>query len=91
MVRLLIFGKLGTFHLRFQKADRNVTYCVTTPSLLRNEKTLSAYFCCYHSVHWSNNPPQKYQPLFLAKSPLNLQTVEAFSLPGNPNLYVGIS
>ena len=33
------------------------------------------YAC--HSVHWGITPPQKYQPLFLAKPPLNWQTVQA--------------
>ena len=38
-----------------------------------------------HSVHWGINPPQKHHPLFLAKPPLNQQTVQAPPpLLGNP-------
>ena len=30
-----------------------------------------------HSGHWGINPPQRQHPLFLAKLPLNQQTVQA--------------
>ena len=35
-------------------------------------------------MHWGINPPQKHHPLFLAKPPLNLQTVQVPSFLGNP-------
>ena len=39
----------------------------------------------HHSVHWGLNPPLKNTtPLFLAKPPLNQQTVQAPPFLGNP-------
>ena len=37
-----------------------------------------------HIVHWGINPPQKPQPLFFTKPPLNLQTVQAPSFLAIP-------
>ena len=42
-----------------------------------------------HSVHWGINLPSKTPPLFLAKPPLNQQTVQAPSFLGNSPLYIG--
>ena len=42
-----------------------------------------------HSVHWGINspPPQKHYPLFLAKPPLNQQTVQVPLFRQYPPLY----
>ena len=40
-----------------------------------------------HIVHLGINPPQKHHPLFFAKPPLNLQTVQAPYSRQFPPLY----
>ena len=44
-------------------------------------KTFKAFIKLFeapqHSGHWGINPPQKHPPLFLAKPPLDQQTVQA--------------
>ena len=42
---------------------------------------------CLHSVHWGINPPQKHHPLFLAKPPLNQQTVQPRIFRQSPPIY----
>ena len=38
-----------------------------------------------------STPPQKHHPLFIAKPPLNRQTVQVPPFLGNPPLYIGFS
>ena len=42
-----------------------------------------------HIVHWGINSPQKHHPLFFAKPPLNLQTVQALFVSRKPLLKIG--
>ena len=42
-----------------------------------------------HIVHWGINSPQKHHPLFFAKPPLNLQTVQALFVSRKPLLEIG--
>ena len=54
-------------------------YLLTSPSPPPTWKNPTSRLT--HSVHLGTNPPQKHHPLFLAKPPLNLQTVQTSFQP----------